>query len=125
VSAYKPKVRFFSCHEYFAALALQQTNSERFEFLLKQIPDYDDQDEAKMEAAILAEEKVDKQIGYSRSLEYLKEVEDRLLEESHAEMKKLPGYKAKSANIDLLFERAKSDVMVRRKVVEIAARTKN
>jgi len=98
-------------HEYFAAVTWQKMVSERFVYLLKQLPEYGG-DSYTFDVAVMCEDAVDKQIGYSRAIEYLKETEDRLLEESHAEIKKLPGYNAQAASLEMLFERAKSDLMV-------------
>ncbi len=105
-------------HEYSAALAWNNLASERHDYLLAQMPEYDIDN---FEVAVACEEAADKKSGFDRSLDYLKEVEDRLLEENHAYMKKLPRY---TKDIELLFEKAQTNIMVRRKVVDLAAKTK-
>jgi hypothetical protein len=109
-------------HEYFAALIWKQVSGEHCEFILKQVPEYNPNDH---ETAPLYKEAAAKETGYTRALEYLREAEDRLLEEAHNQIKKLPNYAAQAAAMEMLFEKAKTDKSIRGKMIETAAKTKN
>jgi hypothetical protein len=108
-------------YEYVAALAWQQLTSERFDYFLKQLPEYDENDH---DNAVICEEAVDKQVGFSHAISYLTETENRLLEEAQRELSRLPAYAAQASTMEMLFEKAGSDLMVRRKMVDLAAKTK-
>jgi len=109
-------------HEYFAALTWKQICEKYCEHILGKTPEYDPQSH---ETAILYEEAASKETGYDRAIAYLKETEDRLIEESHEKMKQLPQYEAQAKSIEWLFEQAKTDYGVRTKVIDLAAKTQD
>lgn len=109
--------------EYIHALAWEQLTSERVEHTLNSLPDYDEEDH---ESALNYEEAAAQETGNTRAIAYLEEVEDRLLIECREKLHKLPGYAAQARHTERLFSLslAKTEPIIRKKAVEIAAKTK-
>lgn len=116
------KSGFSAAHkEYFAALTWKNLSDKYCDHILGLIPEYDPENH---ETALLYEEGTAEETGYNRALEYLRETEDRLLEEVHDQLKKLPGYASQATDMEMLFERAKTDPKIRAHMLDKVAHTK-